>query len=49
VKFSLGGEAPILGDHPIADELRKLGLPKKPIFSGSIANIVMDFAAATVY
>ncbi|WP_372750325.1 acetoacetate decarboxylase family protein [Litorivivens sp.] len=48
VKFSLGGEAPVLGDHPIADELRKLGLPKKPLFSGSIENMEMDFAAPVI-
>ncbi len=49
VKFALGGEAPTLGDHPIADELRKLGLPKKPLFSGSVAELVMDFEAPVVY
>ncbi|HCS28936.1 MAG TPA: acetoacetate decarboxylase [Spongiibacteraceae bacterium] len=49
VKFSLGGEKPLLGDHPIADELRKLGLPKKPLFSGSVDNMVMDFEAPRIY
>ena len=49
VKFCLGGEAPVLGDHPIADELRKLGLPKKPIFSGSVASLVLDFGPAETY
>ena len=48
-KFSLGGEAPQLGDHPIADKLRDLGLPKKPFFSGSVAQLVMDFEAPVVY
>lgn len=46
VTFRMGGEAPELGDHPIADELRKLGLPKKPLFSGSVANMTMDFGPA---
>lgn len=49
VKFSLGGEAPTLGDHPIAVELRKLGLPKKPLFSGSVADVVMDFERPVIY
>jgi len=48
-QFSLGGEVPVLGDHPIADELRKLGLPKKPIFSGSVARLVMDFESPEIY
>jgi hypothetical protein len=41
VKFSLGGDLIELGDHPIADQLRKLGLPKKPLFSGTISNMHM--------
>jgi acetoacetate decarboxylase len=48
-EFSLGGEAPVLGDHPIADQLRKLGLPKKPVFSGSVAELVMDFEPPAIY
>lgn len=48
VTFSLGGEKPELGDHPIADELRKLGLPKKPLFSGSVADVRMDFEPPVV-
>ena len=36
-----GGELIELGDHPIADQLRKLGLPKKPLFSGTISNMHM--------
>jgi len=43
--FSFRGEAPELGDHPIANELRKLGLPKKPLFSGSVAHMDMQFEA----
>lgn len=45
VNFYLGGEKIELGDHPIADELRKLGLPKKPVFSGTIDNLQMNFGA----
>lgn len=44
-KFGLGGAPLELGAHPIADELRKLGLPKKPIFSGTIANLHMAVGA----
>ncbi len=43
VTFSVGGEEPELGDHPIAERLRALGLPKKPIFSGSVADMNMEF------
>jgi len=43
--FSLGGELPTIGDsHPLAQELRALGLPKKPLFSISIKNTAMRFA-----
>jgi len=42
--FALGGEMPTIGDsHPLAKELRALGLPKKPLFSISIRNIAMSF------
>lgn len=43
--FSLGGEKPTIGDsHPLALELRALGLPKKPLFSVSIKQAAMSFA-----
>lgn len=43
--FALGGEMPTIGDsHPLAMELRALGLPKKPLFSVSIKNTAMSFA-----
>ena len=43
--FSLGGELPTIGDsHPLALELRALGLPKKPLFTVSIKNVAMSFA-----
>ncbi|WP_101759947.1 acetoacetate decarboxylase family protein [Oceanicoccus sp. KOV_DT_Chl] len=44
VTFSLGGEMPEIGEtHPLAKELRALGLPKKPLFSISIAQTAMRF------
>lgn len=44
--FSLGGESPTIGDsHPLALELRALGLPKKPLFTVSIRNTAMAFSA----
>lgn len=43
VRFSPGGDVPQLGEHPIADRLRDLGLPKKPLFSGSIESLSMSF------
>jgi hypothetical protein len=47
VKFRLGGQAPELGDHPIAQWLRRLGLPKRPLMSGTVGQMEMDFGAAT--
>ncbi len=42
--FSLGGEAPEIGDsHPLAKELRTLGLPKKPMFTVSVKRTKMTF------
>ena len=44
VTFSLGGERPAVGEeHPLARELRALGLPKRPLFSISIAKLQMQF------
>jgi Acetoacetate decarboxylase (ADC) len=48
VAFSLGGEAPRLGEHAIAQRLRELGLPKKPIFSGSVANMCMTVGSPLI-
>lgn len=43
--FSLGGQAPTIGEsHPLALQLRALGLPKKPVFTVSIKNTAMTFA-----
>ena len=45
VTFSLGGEMPAIGEnHPLALELRALGLPKKPVFTVSIKNASMTFS-----
>ena len=32
-----------LGDHPIADDLRSLGLPRKPLMTTWIGKMVMRF------
>jgi hypothetical protein len=46
VTFALGGQSPTVGDkHPLALELRALGLPKKPLFSVSIKHTAMEFSA----
>jgi Acetoacetate decarboxylase (ADC) len=43
--FSLGGEMPVIGDtHPLALELRSLGLPKKPLFSVSMTHTALAFS-----
>lgn len=41
-----GGVTLRLGSHRYADELRSLGLPKKAMFSGSVANVEMTFGDA---
>jgi hypothetical protein len=43
--FSLGGEMPVIGDaHPLAQELRALGLPKKPLFTVSMTHTALTFS-----
>ena len=32
-----------LGEHPYAKELAALGLPKRPMLSGSVGNVDMTF------
>jgi hypothetical protein len=45
VTFALGGQMPSIGEsHPLALELRALGLPKKPLFTVSIKNAAMTFS-----
>jgi hypothetical protein len=42
--FSLGGVMPEIGDsHPLAKELRALGMPKKPMFTVSMKSTAMHF------
>ena len=38
-----GGATLVLGDHPMADELRSLGLPKRALFSSSAARMPATF------
>ncbi len=45
VTFRLGGAVPEIGDsHPLALELRALGLPKKPLFTVSARKMQMEFS-----
>ncbi|MBE9539725.1 MAG: acetoacetate decarboxylase family protein [Proteobacteria bacterium] len=47
--FSLGGKMPEIGDkHPLALELRSLGLPKKPVFTVTMKNTQMVFGGPEV-
>jgi len=48
VRFRPGGATLRLGDHPYARELASLGLPKRPMMSGSVGNVAMTFGDATV-
>jgi len=43
-----GGATMVLGDHPMADELRSLGLPRRALFSSSAARMRASFGAAEV-
>ena len=43
-----GGVTLVLGDHPMAKELRALGLPKRALTSGSIDTMRAAFDAAEV-
>ena len=43
-----GGATLVLGDHPMADELRSLGLPKRALFTSSAARMRASFGAAEV-
>jgi len=40
-----GGAALVVGDHPIAKELRTLGLPKRAAFSSTMDHVRMRFQA----
>jgi hypothetical protein len=43
IAWRLGGVAPELGDHPLALQLRALGLPKRPLLSASSTSMQMRF------
>jgi hypothetical protein len=43
-----GGATLVLGDHPVADGLRSLGLPKRALFTSSAAQMRASFGAAEV-
>jgi hypothetical protein len=44
----LGGATLTLGDHPMADELRSLGLPKRALFSSSAGQMRASFDRAEI-
>lgn len=46
VGFGLGNLELELGDHPVADELRSLGLPKRPLMTVWMGHMRGRFAAA---
>lgn len=46
VRYRPGGVTVRLGDHPYADELASLGLPKRALVSSSAANVDMTFGDA---
>ncbi len=43
-----GGATLVLGRHPMADELRSLGLPRRALFSSSAARMRASFGGAVV-
>ncbi len=45
VGFRLGGARLLLGTHPIADELRTLGLPRRALMTTSMEHMAATFAA----
>jgi hypothetical protein len=48
VSGRFGGATLTLGDHPMADELRSLGLPKRALFSSSATQMTASFDGASV-
>jgi hypothetical protein len=48
VRGRIGGATLRLGDHPYAKELASLGLPRRAMVSGSVANVEMTFGDAHV-
>ncbi len=47
VRMRPGGSRIELGDHPIADEMRALGLPARALFTSSFGSLRMTFQEAT--
>ena len=41
----LGGDELCLGDHPLADQLRGLGLPRRPLISSWIGRLALEVSA----
>jgi hypothetical protein len=48
VSGRFGGATLVLGNHPMAEELRSLGLPKRALFSSSAVSMRASFDRATV-
>jgi Acetoacetate decarboxylase (ADC) len=48
VSGRFGGATLTLGDHPMAEELRSLGLPKRALFSSSATQMAASFDGASV-
>ncbi|AXB48447.1 acetoacetate decarboxylase [Amycolatopsis albispora] len=48
VRARAGGAEVRLGDHPIADELRRIGLPGRALFTSVIGRMRMSFGDAEV-
>ena len=48
VRFRPAGATLRLGNHPYAKELASLGLPKRPMVTGSIGNVEMTFGDAHI-
>jgi hypothetical protein len=44
----VGGASLVLGDHPMADELASLGLPRRALFSSSAAQMQASFGPAEI-
>jgi len=47
VKAGFRAGSLVLGEHPIADELRGLGLPKRPLVAGAIERFTGSFGEAS--
>lgn len=48
VRSRIGGAELRLGDHPIADDLRSLGLPRRALLTTTIPDLRMTFGDASV-